>query len=477
MKTSSKIIVYLFLGGFLVAANHTVWASESWAVDPKTGCQIGWVSGTGSILVTATWSGSKAQGKAEGKGVLTFTLREKTGKEIHGRAEAEMVAGMLDGKVRLKWSTGETFEGSYKMGIREGRGVSRFPDGAIFDYEWRNGVKDGHAIVRKANGDSFEGEVRNNQFSKGLYKWADGSTYEGEWTDNRITGKGLRKWPNGQFYAGDFKNGLAHGKGTKKFLNGATYEGDFVDDRPAGHGVLKDPQGKLIFHGERKNLQDESMQQFGEAAKPLPASAPFAPIASPAATQATALAPPVAIDPALRTPPPTHDVNVSSDHALLRELRERLYELNFDPATEDMPFIDADRRAIREFEKKNNMPSTGEVTEAVLKTLRSASGRSPWGAIVFASRTGKWGMAWGQTSRRQAVVSALSSCGDARECMVELSFFGTECGAFAYSGSTWALVARENAMSAHRAALADCEKRGRGCRIVASVCANSSNRR
>lgn len=116
-------------------------------------------------------------------------------------------------------------------------------------------------------------------------------------------------------------------------------------------------------------------------------------------------------------------------------------------------------------------------TVALLDNLRAAGGHSPWGAIVFAKSSGKWGMAWGHASRKEAVVSAVSSCGDARQCTMELSFFGTECGAFAYSGTTWALTARANADKAKEAALADCQKGGRSCRIVATVCASGSDRR
>jgi hypothetical protein len=116
------------------------------------------------------------------------------------------------------------------------------------------------------------------------------------------------------------------------------------------------------------------------------------------------------------------------------------------------------------------------VTVALLNNLRAAGGQSPWGAIVFAKSSGKWGMAWAHASRKEAVASAVSTCGDARQCTVELSFFGTECGAFAYSGTTWALSARADADKAKEAALADCQKGGRSCRVVASVCAGGSDR-
>jgi len=86
----------------------------------------------------------------------------------------------------------------------------------------------------------------------------------------------------------------------------------------------------------------------------------------------------------------------------------------------------------------------------------------------------KWGMSWGHATRIGAVEGARSSCGE--QCSTELSFFGMECAAFAHSGKAWAIVARENVQRAKDAALAECRAKGEGCRIVASVCANGTER-
>jgi hypothetical protein len=84
-------------------------------------------------------------------------------------------------------------------------------------------------------------------------------------------------------------------------------------------------------------------------------------------------------------------------------------------------------------------------------------------------------MSWGHPTRKQAVESAQSSCGSA-QCSAELSFTGTECGAFASSTSGWALVARERVDAAKDAALGQCAKRGKACRVVAAVCADGTGR-
>jgi hypothetical protein len=163
-----------------------------------------------------------------------------------------------------------------------------------------------------------------------------------------------------------------------------------------------------------------------------------------------------------------------TDPVLLREVRERLYELNFDPGASDGQFTEAARQAIREFEQSNKLAVTGEATQGLLRTLRDIGALKPWGAIVYSKTTEKWGMAWSQDSRKAAVATARASCGDASKCSTEISFFGTECGAFAHSGTTWAMVARDDIRKAKDAATTDCRKRGKACRVIATVCADGA---
>jgi uncharacterized caspase-like protein len=164
------------------------------------------------------------------------------------------------------------------------------------------------------------------------------------------------------------------------------------------------------------------------------------------------------------------------DPASLHEARERLYELNFDPGPLDGPMSPATHEAVREFEQANKLASTGEVTEGLLRRLRDVGGLKPWGAIVYSKSSNKWGMSWAMDTRKAAVASARASCGDASQCPAEISFFGTECGVFAYSEASWAITARADMEKAKESALSDCRKKGKACRVVASVCADGAQR-
>jgi len=160
------------------------------------------------------------------------------------------------------------------------------------------------------------------------------------------------------------------------------------------------------------------------------------------------------------------------DPASLREIKDRLYELNFDPASAGASDIKA---TIREFEAQSKLPQTGEITQGLLTRLREIGGLKPWGAIVYDKNAGQWGMAWGEPSRKEAVASARSQCKSAR-CSAEISFFGTSCGAFALSGASWSIVSRDDIQKARANALDECGKRGKACHIVGASCADGTAR-
>ena len=196
------------------------------------------------------------------------------------------------------------------------------------------------------------------------------------------------------------------------------------------------------------------------------------------ATPAAASAPQVAMAPPPQprladTLRPDPDFVPIKDTALLRELSERLYEHNFDPEQPDSR--NGMKLAISKFQEKSNMMPSGEATEGVLTRLRKMDDLKPWGSIVYGPDSDKWGISWNHASRRTAVEDARSNCGAAK-CPIELSFYGRGCGAFAISGKSWSLVQRETIQRAKDAALDECGRTGKSCRIIGAVCADGSGR-
>ena len=148
---------------------------------------------------------------------------------------------------------------------------------------------------------------------------------------------------------------------------------------------------------------------------------------------------------------------------LIREAQQRLYEFNYDPGPDDGALNRDTQQAIREFEGKLGERVTGQLTEGLLRRMRTVGGLKPWGAIAFSEATQAWGMSWSHETRVAAVAAARKSCGNAAQCTKVLTFFGTECAAFAHSPSRWSLVARDSTARARLAALEECQKQGARC--------------
>jgi hypothetical protein len=55
---------------------------------------------------------------------------------------------------------------------------------------------------------------------KGLFKWPDGTEYEGDYVNNLREGLGEYRWKNGKKFKGMFKGGKQHGKGVYILPNG-----------------------------------------------------------------------------------------------------------------------------------------------------------------------------------------------------------------------------------------------------------------
>lgn len=48
---------------------------------------------------------------------------------------------------------------------------------------------------------------------RGIFSWADGRTYEGEYFEDKKQGHGIYKWQNGRVYDGLWANGVQDGVG------------------------------------------------------------------------------------------------------------------------------------------------------------------------------------------------------------------------------------------------------------------------
>ena len=75
-----------------------------------------------------------------------------------------------------------------------------------------------------------------------------------------------------------------------------------------------------------------------------------------------------------------------TDPAVIREIQERLYNLNYDISVLNGQLTEETRSAIRDWQKNSKHEPTGELTQDELAELRNVRLPSTWGALAYAAR-------------------------------------------------------------------------------------------
>lgn len=122
-----------------------------------------------------------------------------------------------------------------------------FTDGSYSGTLDKSGKKNGKGIYRWNNGSIYDGEYRNDlRHGHGRFMWANGESYTGDYRNDERTGKGIYLWPDGSRYEGDFLSGMRHGRGIFTSTSGVIYEGEWFDDSQHGAGTLTYPDGRIV---------------------------------------------------------------------------------------------------------------------------------------------------------------------------------------------------------------------------------------
>jgi hypothetical protein len=98
----------------------------------------------------------------------------------------------------------------------------------------QNGLAQGRGVLQWYAADKptdrYEGEYRaGKENGRGVNTWANGDRYEGEFRDSKQNGRGVNTWANGDRYEGEFRDGKAHGPGIRTDASGQTYNGIWRD--------------------------------------------------------------------------------------------------------------------------------------------------------------------------------------------------------------------------------------------------------
>jgi len=195
--------------------------------------------------------------------------------------------------------------------------------------------------------------------------------------------------------------------------------------------------------------------------------------------------------PAASTPPQqqaSQSVSALTSESVIREVQDRLYNLNYQIATRNGRMNTQTREAIRQWQTNIKQPVTGDMSVAQLAILRRAVLPTVWGALAYYSK-GASSTVWNRPTREIAEREALAACrkNAGAPCQV-LSVANKICGALGFYNAVvsgkqhWGAYAsvRPTLGQATEHALSECRSKARqpnGCGIRTTVCADGSHKR
>ncbi len=143
----------------------------------------------------------------------------------------------FSGLCKVVWANGDVFQGAMLNGQFHGKGLFVWANGASYDGDWRYDNPEGQAKLKFANGNQYEGSVINGKpHGQGTMRYSSGDTYAGNFNAGDPDGAGIYTWENGQRFEGIWNNGHPNGLGRTQFPSGDAYTGNYVDGEPDGLG-------------------------------------------------------------------------------------------------------------------------------------------------------------------------------------------------------------------------------------------------
>lgn len=155
-----------------------------------------------------------------------------------------------DGKIYRKgvklYPNLDRYKGEFIQGRREGLGLLTYANGTTYDGEWTNNLFHGHGTFTSFDfssgtphrGQRYEGEYEfGRKHGKGLQHLIDGSVYDGAFANNLFEGDGSLRTKAGDILKGLFSKGKLIGSGRIAFANGDSYKGELQGGRFHGTGT------------------------------------------------------------------------------------------------------------------------------------------------------------------------------------------------------------------------------------------------
>lgn len=147
------------------------------------------------------------------------------------------------------YDKGDRYEGHFKNGLFSGNGIYTFADGFSYAGEWKDDKLNGDVVQYYQNGDYGFGKfVAGVQLSGyGHWDYDNGDKFYGNLNSSKFRdGYGTLWATNGSKYSGEWKNNQRDGIGSMTWANGDKYIGEFEDNMRNGMGLYVKSSGKIM---------------------------------------------------------------------------------------------------------------------------------------------------------------------------------------------------------------------------------------
>ena len=209
-----------------------------------------WKDGEGSIVYPNgdRYVGFFQNNQRHGYGVLHYANQDKY--------DGEWQNGLKHGNGKMTWNAitdfghykGWRYTGMYANDVFEGHGELRYDtEGGNYSGYWEGGKRQGLGR-EQINGDVYEGEfVDDLRHGDGVLTH-NGNTYKGKFVRGECADNEARiNYADGaSCYCGGVAGTLRNGEGHMKYADGTTYDGEFQNDLRHGVGVAGDAGWDLV---------------------------------------------------------------------------------------------------------------------------------------------------------------------------------------------------------------------------------------
>uniref|UniRef100_A0A7S1KRF7 Uncharacterized protein n=1 Tax=Percolomonas cosmopolitus TaxID=63605 RepID=A0A7S1KRF7_9EUKA len=166
----------------------------------------------------------------------TQTLNTKLSQFLSSQLQASLKAsfagglanGLKDGSgCKMKWiDTGDRYEGEFVHGKRHGQGTMEWPNQAErYTGQWHEGLPHGQGSlyffnVQVGSCNYYEGDFKNGaRDGKGVFYYGDGTKFDGEWHNDQKNGWGEFEYTNGVKERGYYENDVKIREGVASSQN------------------------------------------------------------------------------------------------------------------------------------------------------------------------------------------------------------------------------------------------------------------